>query len=186
MNCQTSQSMIEQLAGGSLPPKGHSDLQGHLATCESCRKVHFETGALIRTLAKIPQVEPPFDLHQRVMGWVLLASQTEKVRPRPLVPAIYISMGAFATLVTAAVLIGDRGQIGLLFEGFGKLVDFIEGTWKLNFIYAFLSPLFSGKLAALAQGAEVAGFTIALAATLLGLRHFLASPPSPNPITHKF
>lgn len=142
MSCQAFEEMLSAYIDGELSDADRQAVEEHLATCDSCKQALMEIRAVKIALQSLPQVEPPAELHVRIMqnlkpareglfdrlshrvsGWTV--RQWVPVAAAAMVLVVFLSAGGTLWYVsrmnTAANMALDKGLYGGSGNGSGPV-----------------------------------------------------------------
>jgi hypothetical protein len=107
--CNEYQEMMASYLDHSCSPKEQELLLAHFATCDSCSTQAYEMTTLLSHLSSLEEIEPPADLHQKIMSAVTAAPKKKLT----IFTKQMISFGAVAAAI-AILFGGGRYWINLL------------------------------------------------------------------------
>ncbi|MBN8217277.1 MAG: zf-HC2 domain-containing protein [Spirochaetes bacterium] len=174
MNCDAIENLIQRSLDHELPDALRRPLEAHLASCPACRALHGELAGLLASLGSMAIEEPLAGFEERVMEKIRREAGPRGEAASAAVVALYVSMGATALLLAAAVLLGDAGVPDLLASAWRGLLGFLGDAWVLQAGYDLLAGLVPGGILSIPDTAAAACGMTALAALLLGLRRLRA------------
>lgn len=68
MDCGTIRQLLHDYIDGELSQDEVETVEEHLATCASCREYHVELLAMKEALCSLPRLDPPAELHSKIMN----------------------------------------------------------------------------------------------------------------------
>ncbi|MFN4033215.1 MAG: zf-HC2 domain-containing protein [Fimbriimonadales bacterium] len=82
MRCEQVKQLLNEYIEGSVSEALRERLQAHLGRCAECRRELKLTQAIWRGLSAMPEVQPPADLHARIMTHVRANTRLREASPR--------------------------------------------------------------------------------------------------------
>ena len=98
--CRVYQQWVSEALNGTLPPALRQKLEAHLRACGDCRSFQRELRQLLEVIHRLPPVEPPADLPQRIVA----RAWRERPPSRSLIP-FPVHVGAQRWMAFGAALV---------------------------------------------------------------------------------
>ena len=115
LTCETCEPELTAYRDGMLHPAVARAMEGHLATCGSCRARLRDYDVIAERLAELPLIEAPAWLEARVIGAVTGRTRAKRILSRGLAVAgalcFALSIGLFTALpglARRAAIVQDR------------------------------------------------------------------------------
>ena len=105
MDCRRAEELFSDQLEGSLHAVLRSELERHLASCESCRPLYQAFSAVVTALRAAPELDAPAGLAERAARAALMAPRVVEIRPAlTLPPWLQAAAAGFALIALGTTL----------------------------------------------------------------------------------